>query len=120
VRPGLALMGAAGALMTGHAFGAAPTLLSVMGPVALAAFGVALVMPFISTAALAPFPHIAGAAAALSGFAQMGGGLLGGLAAAAIGAPLLALGTVIPAMILSAVLAFEIFRRLPEKIPAPA
>ncbi len=60
---------------------------SVMGPVAFFAFGIAFVMPAMLTAALAPFPHIAGAASSMSGFFQMGGGLVGGTVAALIGDP---------------------------------
>ncbi len=75
-----------------------PTYLSVMGPVALIAFGIALAQPAATTAALAPFPTIAGSAAALLGFAQTGGGLAGSLAAALLHEPVLALATVIPTM----------------------
>ena len=39
-----------------------PTFWNVMGPVGAYAFGIAFIMPAISTASLAPFPHIAGAA----------------------------------------------------------
>src|SRR3954452_17886009 len=50
-----------------------PSFISVMGPVAIWAFGVALIMPGTTTSALAAFPTIAGAAAALTGFLQIGG-----------------------------------------------
>src|SRR5690606_2477181 len=56
-----------------------PTFVLVMAPVAFYAFGIAFVMPAMSTASVAPFPHIAGAAASMSGFLQMGSGLIGGL-----------------------------------------
>ncbi|MDN2565657.1 multidrug effflux MFS transporter [Aquibium sp. A9E412] len=91
-----------------------PSLLGVMGPVGLYAFGIAFVMPAMMTAALAPFPQIAGAASSLAGFMQMGAGLVGGLAAAAVGDPVLALTAVIPAMGATAVVAWLIWRRLPE------
>nr|WP_312860529.1 multidrug effflux MFS transporter [Mesorhizobium sediminum] len=39
-----------------------PSFIIVMGPVALYAFGAAFILPAMSTASLAPFPHIAGAA----------------------------------------------------------
>ena len=42
-----------------------------------AAVACALVLPAMSTAALAPFPQMAGSAASLQGFVQMGGGLVG-------------------------------------------
>jgi DHA1 family bicyclomycin/chloramphenicol resistance-like MFS transporter len=81
--------------------------LSVMGPIALIAFGIALVQPATTTEGLAPFPKNAGAAAALLGFAQIGGGFAGSLAAAALFAePVHALATVVPAMALIGLLAF--------------
>jgi DHA1 family bicyclomycin/chloramphenicol resistance-like MFS transporter len=79
-----------------------PTYLSVMGPIGLIAFGIAFVQPGATTGALAPFPHIAGSAAALLGFMQTGGGLAGSLAAALLHEPLLALATVVPAMVVLA------------------
>ena len=91
-----------------------PTFLGVMGPVAVHAFGIAFVMPAITTAVLAPFPHIAGAASSMSGFFQMGFGLLGGIACALVGDPVLAMATVVPAMGLIALLSWLTWRRLPE------
>ncbi|MEO3387268.1 multidrug effflux MFS transporter [Mesorhizobium sp. CAU 1741] len=93
---------------------AEPTFLSVMVPVALYAFGAAFLMPAMSTASLAPFPHIAGAAAALSGFLQMGGGLLGGLLAGFFLDPVIALATVVPALGFSAIVFWIWWRLLPE------
>src|SRR5215217_4633293 len=60
--------------------GAGPHLLptgiaTVMGPAAPWAFGIALLMPGTTTSALASFASIAGAASALTGFLQVGGGL---------------------------------------------
>ena len=52
-----------------------PTFLRVMVPVAIYAFGLAFLMPAMTTAALAPFARIAGAAASMMGFMQMGSGL---------------------------------------------
>lgn len=85
---------------------AQPTFLSVMGPVGLYAFGIAFVMPYMMTAAMEPFPHIAGSASAAMGFIQMGSGFLAGVIAAAIGRPLFAFGIIIPSMGLMAVLAY--------------
>ncbi|KAB2955424.1 MAG: multidrug effflux MFS transporter [Rhizobiaceae bacterium] len=93
---------------------AAPTFLSVMGPVAFFAFGIAFVMPAMLTASLAPYPHIAGAASSLGGFFQMGGGLVGGSIAAMIGDPVLAMATIIPAMGLVAILCWIVWRTLPQ------
>ncbi|WP_353644318.1 multidrug effflux MFS transporter [Mesorhizobium sp. WSM2239] len=91
-----------------------PTFVNVMGPVGLYAFGIAFVMPAMMTAAMAPFPHRAGAASSLMGFLQMGFGLLGGSAAALIGEPVAALAAVIPVMGLIAILSWLAWRILPE------
>ena len=97
-----------------------PTFLNVMGPVALYAFGAAFVMPAMSTASLAPFPHIAGAAAAMGGFLQMGGGLLGGSLAALFGDPVAAMATIVPVMGFLGILSWLIWRTLPEPAYATA
>ncbi|MFI0845098.1 multidrug effflux MFS transporter [Mesorhizobium sp. IMUNJ 23232] len=118
VPAGLAFI-AAGSLSTAiglHFF--EPTFLLVMGPVAFFSFGLAFVLPAMSTATLAPFPHIAGAASSMSGFFQMGGGLVGGLVCASIGEPVVAMATVIPAMGLIGILAWTAWHRLPK--PAAA
>lgn len=91
-----------------------PSFINVMGPVALYAFGAAFIMPAMSTASLAPFPHIAGAAAALGGFLQMGGGLVGGLLAGLFADPVTAIATVVPGLGLLAVLCWAWWRSLPE------
>lgn len=96
-----------------------PTFWTAMGPIAFFAFGIAFVMPSMTTASLAPFPHIAGAAAALSGFMQMGGGLLGSFVAVLIGDPVIAISTVIPAMGLMALACWFAFRRLPDPLRKP-
>jgi DHA1 family bicyclomycin/chloramphenicol resistance-like MFS transporter len=91
-----------------------PSFYTVMLPVGCYAFGIAFIMPAMTTAALAPFPHMAGAASSLSGFMQMGGGLLGSAVAVLVGEPVLAISTVIPAMGLIAVLCWFGFRRLAD------
>jgi len=91
-----------------------PTFLSVMLPVGIFVFGNAFTMPAMTTASLAGYPHMAGAAASMNGFFQMGGGLAGGIAAAIIGDPVVAMATVIPAMGVTAVLAWLYWRTLPE------
>lgn len=82
---------------------------SVMLPVGVCAFGIAFVTPYMMTAAVAPFPHIAGSAAAMMGFAQMASGLVGGMICAAIGAPVFALQIVIPAFGLIAIVAYVVY-----------
>ena len=99
---------------------AEPSLLSVMGPVGVYTFGIAFVMPSISTAVLAPFPHIAGAASSMSGFVQMGSGLVGGTIAAAVGNPVMAMATLVPVMGLIAIVSWLVWRRIPELAQRPA
>ncbi|MFD1746389.1 multidrug effflux MFS transporter [Rhizobium helianthi] len=83
-----------------------PFFLSIMAPVAICTFGLAFLTPYVVTVGLAPFPHIAGSASALTGFMQMTAGFFAGFAAASIGNPLTAFGIIIPIMQLSACLAF--------------
>lgn len=85
-----------------------PGYLSIMVPVGLCSFGLALVSPHVVTATLKPFPDIAGSASALMGFIQMGGGFLAGSLAAWIGTPLQAFGILIPAMELLAVASYVV------------
>ncbi|ODN70305.1 multidrug effflux MFS transporter [Methylobrevis pamukkalensis] len=99
VIPGLALC-VAGAL--GLAIGlriAPPTFLGVMVPVGIFAFSLAMMMPALTTDALAPFPRAAGAAAALMGFLQMGGGLAGSAAASFLDDHVMAMASVLPVMV---------------------
>ncbi|RIK84963.1 MAG: Bcr/CflA family drug resistance efflux transporter [Hyphomicrobiales bacterium] len=91
-----------------------PTFITVMGPVALYAYGAAFIMPAMSTASLAPFPHMAGSAAALGGFLQMGGGLAGGLVAGLFGDPVAAVSTVVPALGLVTLVSYLWWRTMPE------
>lgn len=88
------------------------TYLSVMIPVGAFAFSMALVIPASTTAAMAPFPTIAGSASALLGFLQMGAGFLGGLAATAFADPITGLKTVFPTMLAVAVAAGVWQRRI--------
>ena len=104
-------VGASGLFVLLHFF--EPSFLTVMGPVAFSSFGIAFIMPAMTTASLAPFPHMAGAAASLSGFMQMGAGLLGSTIAVLVGDPVVAMSTVIPAMGLMAILCWLAWRRLP-------
>lgn len=75
-----------------------PSYLSVMGPVGLFAFFLAFMLPATFTSAMRDFPHIAGAASAMMGFLQFGGGIVGSLAIAALGGPLLGMSTIVPGM----------------------
>ncbi|MBB3967148.1 multidrug effflux MFS transporter [Rhizobium metallidurans] len=111
VRVGLALLGLSGIMIALSVAFVAPSYLSIMGPVAFLAFGLAFLTPHMTTSGLFPFPHIAGSASAMMGFIQMGGGFTGGLMASLIGAPLLAFGTIIPAMALIAIISYLWFLR---------
>ncbi|MCO6184720.1 multidrug effflux MFS transporter [Rhizobium sp. L1K21] len=75
-----------------------PSYLSVMGPVALYAFGIAFIIPHLMVAALQPFPHIAGSASSMMGFLQMGTGLLGGFLSGLFIDQHLAMIVIVPAM----------------------
>lgn len=86
------------------------SFLTVMGPTALLAFGMALVVPGCTTAALSGFPTMAGSAAALMGCLQIGGGFIGSSVASLFGDPVMALGVVIPAMGLIASTAYVLLR----------
>jgi DHA1 family bicyclomycin/chloramphenicol resistance-like MFS transporter len=113
VPPGLGLI-ALGSLGTLTLLFWPPSLLHVMLPVAVYAAGTAFVMPAMTTAALAPFPRIAGAASALTGFMQMGAGLVVGSLGALMGDPLLAMGLLIPMMGAGACVAYLVYRRHPH------
>ncbi|WP_173511349.1 multidrug effflux MFS transporter [Sinorhizobium psoraleae] len=79
------------------------TLWTVMLPVGLWAFGAAFIIPGATTLALAEFPHAAGAASAMTGFMQIGGGLVGSLLVALLlAAPSAAFYTILPAMAFAA------------------
>lgn len=117
---GVAFLGAGSILLAISLRVADVSFLGVMIPVAVYAFGIAYVMPAMSTAALAPFPFHAGAAASLNGFFQMGGGLVGGVVAALFGDPIDAMATIIPIMGMIAVGSWLWWRMLPEPVLASA
>ncbi|WP_457090532.1 multidrug effflux MFS transporter [Microvirga sp. P5_D2] len=97
-----------------------PTFFTTMLPVGLWAFGCALIIPVATTRALADFGHIAGAAAALTGFMQIGGGLVGSAIAALLFKDALsALMTVLPVMAGSAAVIYLAFGRGSGRSLAP-
>ncbi len=91
-----------------------PNTLRVMIPVGFYAFGIAFVVPAMSTAALAPFPRIAGAAAALMGFLQMGAGLTVGTIGAFFADTLVAFAVLIPSMGAVACVSYLVYRSKPH------
>lgn len=107
--PGLLIIVLGGAVLMADIQLLPLTFASVMAPVAICAFGIAFVTPYMMTAAVAPFGHIAGTAAAMMGFIQMASGLVGGMICAAIGEPVFALQIVIPAFGVVAVLSYLIY-----------
>ena len=92
-----------------------PSFLSIMGPVAVATFGLALLTPHVITMGMAPFPHIAGSASAMMGFIQMSAGFSAGVTAALLGSPLTSFGTIIPLMELGAVASYVVFAVLSRR-----
>ena len=94
-----------------------PSFLHVMIPVAIYSFGIALVMPAMSTAALAPFKREAGSAAALMGFIQMGAGLMVGTLGALFGDTVMAMAILIPVMGAGACVAYLLYRRTDIVMP---
>ncbi|WP_075217252.1 multidrug effflux MFS transporter [Mongoliimonas terrestris] len=98
VIPGLVLCATGGVMLFASLSLLPPSFLGIMGPVGVFAFALALFMPAMTTEGLAPFPQAAGAAAALMGFLQMGGGFAGSAIATLFADPVLALATIVPAM----------------------
>lgn len=103
---GLVFCGIGATLMVTFSRFVEPTLLSVMVPISFTTFGIALLTPHIITVALAPFATVAGSASAMMGFIQMGAGFAMGLAGALFASPLLAYGTLLPAMQATAILSY--------------
>ncbi|WP_150524131.1 multidrug effflux MFS transporter [Roseibium sediminis] len=87
-----------------------PSLVTVMAPVMLFAFSLAFILPSSLTSAMQDFPHIAGAASSVMGFLQFGGGIVGSLLVAALGNPVLGMGTIIAAMPVTGVLLWVLLR----------
>jgi DHA1 family bicyclomycin/chloramphenicol resistance-like MFS transporter len=106
---GVICSGVGGLLIAASAILLSPSILAIMIPVAISTFGIAFVTPYILTASMLSFPHIAGSASSFIVFIQMAVGFLAGILAALIGKPLLAFGIIIPAMSLAAVLAYIVF-----------
>lgn len=99
ILPGLILgfLGACGTLLLGRVF--APSYPAVMIPVGAFAFSISLVIPGLTTRAMALHPRNAGSASSLLGFVQMGAGFLGGVAATVFADPVVGLGVVFPTML---------------------
>src|SRR5690606_36507956 len=85
---GLALVLVGASAMSATSLFLTPSVLGVMLPVAVCAGGMAFVLPALTTASIAHFPTMAGAASALMGCIQIGGGMVGSGIASMIGDPL--------------------------------
>lgn len=118
VGPGLVFI-AVGSLGTLTLLFWPPSFLHVMIPVAIYSFGIAFVMPAMSTAALAPFGRAAGAAASMLGFVQMGSGLLMGSLGALMGNAVVAMAVLIPLMGATACIAFAVYRKIGPPVAKP-
>lgn len=106
---GLCMSATGGALIFLSVHGVQPSFMSIMGPVSMATFGLALLTPHVITMGMTPFPHIAGSASAMMGFIQMSAGFAAGVTAALLGSPLTGFGIIIPLMQLSAVASYGAF-----------
>ena len=104
------LLACALALPVTHLF-VPPSYWSVMLPIAVWGWGVAFILPIMTTAALEAFPTNSGAAAAMLGFLQMGSGLVGGLVAGQFSDPSQALFFITPAMLAVALVSWVIWAR---------
>ncbi|MBN9674059.1 multidrug effflux MFS transporter [Roseibium aggregatum] len=115
---GMALWVVASSVMCYSAFALEPTVLSIMGPVALFAFALAMILPATFTESMAPFPHIAGAASSMLGFLQFGGGIAGSLIIAVLGDPMIGFATVLPAMPILGIISYHVFKARISSIAA--
>ena len=82
VRIGTGVMLAGGVILLACAFGDVHHVAALVGPMAVIMHGMGLMRPNSIAGAMAPFRDRAGAASALVGFLQLGGGVLAGLVAA--------------------------------------
>lgn len=96
------------------------SVVSVMACVAVWASGLGLLLPGCTTSALSGFPQIAGAASALMGFMQIGGGLLGSAIAALLPTPFTGMTTILPAMAIVAAAGHLLLRPRKAELAAPA
>lgn len=118
ILPGLLLV-LAGAMGLGFGPFVLPlTTASVMLPISLWACGIALILPGCTTAGLAGFAPIAGAASALMGFLQIGSGFLGTSLSVLFPSPLAAMVTLLPAFAVTAASAHLLLA--PRREPALA
>ena len=94
-----------------------PTAWRVLVPVGLFSCGVAFIMPALTAAALERFPHVAGAASSMLGFAQMTLGLLASVAGSMVSNTVVAVALLMPVMAALSAVAFGCHRSLSKVSP---
>lgn len=117
---GMVMIAAGASMLAFLAIAREPRYLSVMGPVGCFSFGISFVMPAMTTAALHPFPKIAGAASAMMGFIQMGSGFLGGLIAASFDDPVAAMAVTVPSLGGTSIVAYIVYSLTASRTPKSA
>ena len=121
VRVGTLLSLAMAALLLLLALLFPPSVSAVIGPMSLFMVGIGLTLPNCTAGALAPFPHMAGSAAALMGFGQMGlAALVGFLVGQFTDGTAVALGVALVTMAAAAVAAHGLLVRTTTKPIVPA
>lgn len=96
-----------------------PSIASVMGPVALFVFALALVLPASFTETLAPFPRMAGAASSMVGFLQCAVAIIASVVIAALGDQLLGFGVILPLVPIIGIVSYLVLKqRVPQAAAA--
>ncbi|WP_298817336.1 multidrug effflux MFS transporter [uncultured Roseibium sp.] len=116
---GLALWVVAALLMSFLTLTQEPSIATVMAPVGLFTFALALVLPASFTETLAPFPGIAGAASSMVGFLQCGVAIVASVIIALLGDQLLGFGVVLPLVPIAGIVGYLVFKsRIPQTAAA--
>lgn len=113
VPAGLALVGVASVAFPLLFLLYPPSFLTAMGPVAVFCYGIAFTLP------MRPFPQSAGAASSMLGFIQTGSGMAGGAVGSLFADPALALATVVPAMGVTAIVSWLLWRHFGCSLDLP-
>ena len=108
---GLALWVVAALLMSVLTLTSAPSIATVMGPVALFVFALSLVLPASFTETLAPFPRMAGAASSMVGFLQCGVAIVASVLIALLGDQLLGFGIVLPLVPIIGIVSYLVLKQ---------
>lgn len=121
IRAGALLGCVAGLTGLGLAVAGIANAVAITAPMVVFAMGMGLVLPNAQAGAIGPYPHMAGTAAAMLGFAQMGlaagFGILVGHAHDGTQLPMLT--AIAAAGVAALAVAFRLLPRLPEPLPEP-